>query len=159
MLTRYAFMAQPKSMEHEVCGTTSYMAPEVLKGEYATECDMWSLGVVVYFMLSGSLPFKGKNDVEKESKILKGDVFFNGPSWDRVSGDGKDFVQKLLVSDPRNRMTGKQVPSLSLARRPSPPLSPSRVVNARPHVARMERLGALPPCSQLALLLSWSDTD
>jgi len=103
-----AIQLAPKSMEHEVCGTTSYMAPEVLKGEYATECDMWSLGVVVYFMLSGSLPFKGKNDVEKESKILKGDVFFNGPSWDRVSGDGKDFVQKLLVSDPRNRMTGKQ---------------------------------------------------
>lgn len=60
-------------MATEVCGTTSYMSPEVLNGRYAMECDVWSLGVITYFMLSGTLPFPGKNDDEKEARILRGE--------------------------------------------------------------------------------------
>jgi len=103
-----AIQLAPKQFETEVCGTTSYMAPEVLKGRYATECDMWSLGVMVYFMLSGALPFKGRTDAEKEAKIQAGSFSFSAPAWGSVSEDGKDFVKQLLVSDPSKRMTGKQ---------------------------------------------------
>ena len=42
------------------CGTPEYCAPEVLTGAYSLSCDMWSLGVLVYIMLSGYMPFKGK---------------------------------------------------------------------------------------------------
>jgi len=66
------------------------------------------LGVMVFFMLSGSLPFKGRNDAEKEAKIKVGTVSFAAPAWERVSSDGKDFVKALLVSDPAKRMTGKK---------------------------------------------------
>ena len=110
-------LSQPKQFETEVCGTTSYMAPEVLKGRYMTECDMWSLGVMVYFMLSGSLPFKGRNDMEKEEKIAKGAVSFSAPVWEKVSEDGKDFVKQLLISDPTKRMSGKNVRRRPCARR------------------------------------------
>ena len=66
-----AFYLPPNEKADEVCGTTSYMAPEVLNGNYSIECDVWSLGVITYFMLSGTLPFPGKNDDEKEERILR----------------------------------------------------------------------------------------
>ncbi|KAL1524350.1 hypothetical protein AB1Y20_019248 [Prymnesium parvum] len=103
-----AVQLAPKHFESEICGTTSYMAPEVLNGHYQTECDMWSLGVMVFFMLSGKLPFTGRNDAEKEAKILSGQMSFSAPSWDKISSDGKDFVKALLVADPQKRMTGKK---------------------------------------------------
>jgi len=103
-----AIQLAPKAYETEVCGTTSYMAPEVIKGRYQTECDMWSLGVMVYFMLSGALPFKGRNDAEKEAKIQAGSFSFSAPAWGSVSDDGKDFVKQLLNQDPTKRLTGKQ---------------------------------------------------
>lgn len=55
-----ALQLAPHELATEVCGTTSYMAPEVIKGQYSTECDLWSLGIIVYFMMSGSLPFPGE---------------------------------------------------------------------------------------------------
>jgi len=94
----------------EVCGTTSYMAPEVLQGSYAMECDIWSLGVITYFMLSGTLPFPGRNDDEKEDRILRSaqnGIPMGGKHWSEVSAEAKDFVKQLLRSDPRKRLSGK----------------------------------------------------
>ncbi len=45
-------------------GTPYYIAPEVLKGSYTTQCDNWSMGIVMYIMLSGKPPFGGKNNNE-----------------------------------------------------------------------------------------------
>ena len=44
----------------KVAGTSYYMAPEVLRGDYSEEADMWSFGVVVFMLLSGRCPFGGK---------------------------------------------------------------------------------------------------
>ena len=103
-----AMQLEPGGMASEVCGTTSYMSPEVLRGQYAMECDVWSLGVITYFMLSGTLPFPGKNDEEKEARIQQQPTQLNmsGRRWEAVSGDAKDFVRSLLCP-PKTRLDAK----------------------------------------------------
>jgi serine/threonine protein kinase len=48
------------------------MAPEVLTGYYGKECDIWSLGVCIYYLLTGSLPFKSKTPIRMFQKINGG---------------------------------------------------------------------------------------
>jgi len=94
----------------EVCGTTSYMAPEVLQGQYQFECDVWSLGVITYFLLCGSLPFPGNNDDEKENRILRSGetgIPMSSKAWASVSPQAKDFVKQVLHANPRKRLSGK----------------------------------------------------
>lgn len=50
-------------------GTPYYVSPEVLEGNYDKRCDLWSIGVMAYILLSGSPPFNGRNEVEVFNKI------------------------------------------------------------------------------------------
>ncbi|KAL3914792.1 MAG: hypothetical protein SGPRY_007495 [Prymnesium sp.] len=88
------------------CGTPGYVAPEVLTHEiYSEQVDMWSIGVIVYILLCGFPPFYGDNDAQMFKKIKAGSYKFLTPYWDPISAEAKDFVSKLLVVDPKKRMT------------------------------------------------------
>jgi len=50
-------------------GTAYYISPEVLTGRYDYSCDVWSLGVIVFMMLSGYPPFDGKTDTDIIDKV------------------------------------------------------------------------------------------
>jgi len=89
---------------NEVVGTPYYMAPEVLNANYGVECDMWSVGVLVYVMLSGYLPFAGNNTNEVFAKILLGRVQMDQPEWKEISEDAKDMVRQLLTVNANDRM-------------------------------------------------------
>ena len=80
-----------------VQGTVYYVSPEVMEGSYNNLCDIWSIGVIVYMLLSGSPPFAGDNDADILAKIKKGVFTMEGRRWANVSQDAKDFISHLLV--------------------------------------------------------------
>jgi len=84
------------------------MAPEVLKGRYSKQADVWSVGVIAYMLLSSQMPFYGKKRRHIVEQIMSGSFEFNGRRWKRVSNQGKEFVRDLLVLDPAERFTSEQ---------------------------------------------------
>jgi calcium/calmodulin-dependent protein kinase I len=88
------------------CGTPFFVSPEILmrKG-YDQQADMWSVGCIVYLLLSGNLPFMGRSQKELFRKIVAGKYDFEHDNWLQVSDQAKDLVQKMLVLDPEERIT------------------------------------------------------
>jgi len=96
--------------QHDTVGTPYTVAPEVIRGKYDAKCDVWGVGVIAYMLLCGDPPFGGCGGPEEPSEIrdniLEGRVVFGpDPIWDSVSGDAKDFIRSLLVTDQSVRPT------------------------------------------------------
>jgi len=89
-------------------GSPFYIAPEVIAQKYNKNIDMWSLGVVLYIMVSGKVPFPGKNEQEIIKNVMKGEYHFNYESFKKVSPDCKDLIQKCLVMDFKKRITATE---------------------------------------------------
>jgi calcium-dependent protein kinase len=89
-------------------GTSYYIAPEVLDGNYDQQCDIWSLGVMVYIMLCGRPPFIGEDDLEIARQVRKVDVDFQSKEWKKKSRDCVDFTRRLLLRDPDKRFTAAE---------------------------------------------------
>lgn len=85
-------------------GTPYYVAPEVISGSYGKECDMWSIGIMTYYMLVGDPPFNAESDNELFDSIVWTEVPYLEKDWKHISPEGVDFVQKLLTKSPEKRM-------------------------------------------------------
>ena len=89
-------------------GTPYYIAPEILQGDkrgYTSACDMWSLGVITYMLLSGTPPFKGRHDADVLTSVRRGKYTLSGRRWEHVSDHAKNFVRKLLVYNATKRIS------------------------------------------------------
>ncbi|TMW62557.1 hypothetical protein Poli38472_005175 [Pythium oligandrum] len=93
----------------KVLGSVVYMAPEVLEGNYTQTCDLWSLGVIMYMLLSNKAPFHGATEDELIEKIFDAKVVFDNPVWNNVSPEAKALIKKMLNPDPATRYTAAQV--------------------------------------------------
>jgi len=89
-------------------GTIYTMAPQVLQGEYTSQADLWSIGVVTYMLLSNTKPFYGKKRRHVVAKILQGNFSFYSKMWRSLSDESKKFVRALLCVDPSRRLTADQ---------------------------------------------------
>ena len=89
-------------------GTVYYMAPEVLEGCYNEKCDLWSLGVILYIMLSGKPPFDGGTERHIARSIKAMELRFDEPEWEYVSESAKDLVEKLLEKNVSKRISAKE---------------------------------------------------
>ena len=93
------------------CGTPGYMPPEVIrKLGHGKPVDLWCIGVLTYFLLSGYMPFETERDnaAEETRNILAGKFDFNDEAWDDVSNEAKDFIKSLLKLNPSERLTAQQ---------------------------------------------------
>uniref|UniRef100_H2N2S0 non-specific serine/threonine protein kinase n=1 Tax=Oryzias latipes TaxID=8090 RepID=H2N2S0_ORYLA len=89
-----------------IFGTPEFVAPEVVNYEpLGLEADMWSVGVITYILLSGASPFLGDNKQETLGNVSAVDFTFDEEFFSSTSALAKDFISRLLVKDPKKRMT------------------------------------------------------
>jgi serine/threonine protein kinase len=109
-LSRYTFQKHVPDGEivfTSLAGSTDYQAPEVIgtEGYHGVTCDVWSCGVILYFMLTGQLPFAARSEAESERLVLAG-------KWRRhkaLSADAEDLIGKILTVDTKKRYTTDEI--------------------------------------------------
>ena len=91
----------PEKKSYTICGTVQYLAPEIIKGEgYNNSVDWWSLGILLFEMLTGKLPFKFRFDTQPNLDVYKRKIIY--PSW--IDETTKDLIENLLKIDPNERI-------------------------------------------------------
>eukprot|EP01096_Ripella_sp_DP13-Kostka_P002808 TRINITY_DN1392_c0_g1_i1.p1 TRINITY_DN1392_c0_g1~~TRINITY_DN1392_c0_g1_i1.p1 ORF type:complete len:488 (-),score=224.68 TRINITY_DN1392_c0_g1_i1:75-1481(-) len=94
---------KPELLTNSFVGTEEYIAPEVISGEgHGSSVDWWTFGILLYEMIYGTTPFKGRTQEETFAQILKCGIKF--PDKPMVTRDCKDLIKKLINPDPKRRL-------------------------------------------------------
>jgi len=72
---------------------------------YSKACDLWSFGIILFFLMSREFPFQGEDELQLMYNIMERDIVFNASIWDERSDSSKDLIQKLLTKNPDDRIT------------------------------------------------------
>ncbi|PON84158.1 Phototropin [Trema orientale] len=101
------FMAEPMRASNSFVGTEEYIAPEIITGAgHTSAVDWWALGILLYEMLYGYTPFRGKTRQKTFANILHKDLKFPGSI--PVSLQAKQLMYRLLHRDPKNRLGSRE---------------------------------------------------
>ncbi|KAJ8958060.1 hypothetical protein NQ318_002072 [Aromia moschata] len=97
---------------HDLCGTPGYLAPETLRCNmledapgYSFEVDIWACGVIMYTLLVGCPPFWHRKQMVMLRNIMEGKFSFSSLEWADISEAPKDLIRRLLVVDPKQRIS------------------------------------------------------
>nr|AML79102.1 putative LOV domain-containing protein [Litchi chinensis] len=101
------FMAEPMRASNSFVGTEEYIAPEIITGAgHTSAVDWWALGILLYEMLYGYTPFRGKTRHKTFANIIHKDLKF--PRSTPVSLHAKQLIYRLLHRDPKNRLGSRE---------------------------------------------------
>jgi len=98
-----------------MCGTPQYIAPEIITGHekeaYSLKVDCWSLGVILYIIVSGTPPFTEdrKCGMNLRDQIIKGNYHYYPSLFDRLSKDCKDLIDRCLKVNPSERISAAEI--------------------------------------------------
>lgn len=96
----------PKAKFKDAVGTVSYAAPEVLKGQsYDKSIDVWSLGIIIYVLLIGYLPFDSEDKQVIIEKTINDDPPFKDKKWKAISPSAIELIKAMIQKKKTNRIT------------------------------------------------------
>lgn len=91
-------------------GSIDYVSPEALsQGRISAKSDMWSLGVILYILLSGYPPFMAQSNRQKQQMIMAGEFSFYEKTWKKISSSAKHLIYSLLAVDPHRRPSAQEI--------------------------------------------------
>ena len=92
---------------HEHCGTPAYIAPEIFEnlGYTGFQCDIWSAGVTLYYILGGIQPFRATSIKDLEKKVILGEF----EPIDEISDEANDLIKLMLRTDPKKRINEDKI--------------------------------------------------
>lgn len=88
-------------------GTPYYIAPEVCRKDYDQQCDIWSVGVILYILMCGEPPFNGRTDADIINAAKKGKYNYRQEIWKTRSEEVRNLIDAMLTYDPKKRITAK----------------------------------------------------
>ncbi|CAD8157623.1 unnamed protein product [Paramecium pentaurelia] len=89
-------------------GTPYFLAPEILRPNgYDEKVDVWSCGIILYILLIGKAPFRGKNQLETLQLAQKANLNFSGKHWNKISPEAIDLIKLMIQKDPHKRISMK----------------------------------------------------
>ena len=94
--------------QRKTIGSPYYSAPEIHNKNYNEKCDLWSCGVILYFLLAARPPFGGEEDDEIIESVKLGRYDLESHPFNNLSPDCKDLLQKLLTNDPKQRISAQE---------------------------------------------------
>merc|ERR1719265_628726 len=103
----FSHIWEPNTKMALSCGTLAYVAPEVLARSYTSKCDLWSLGVILFILLAGYMPFSGAERAQRKA-IEDGQYSWRPERWKNISEQAQDLVKRLLTKNPDMRPSAEQ---------------------------------------------------